>query len=181
MKAGLSRNRSTECWVCNKNSVQDQWRGIFLQNKKCSHRNIQHSSYVLSKCLGNLFPGRTSREIKMPNFIISLCGINYGGGSLRDTSTTDISQVLSLLTKIFVPYKNFLKIYCQQLLLQVVILILHLLLQFRMQIYAISIIFKTDFLKTSIETPVEENHVQMIYTFITAGKREMYMYNGCVI
>ena len=91
MKAGLSRNRSTECWVCNKNSVQDQWRGIFLQNKKCSHRNIQHSSYVLSKCLGNLFPGRTSREIKMPNFIISLCGINYGGGSLRDTSTTDLS------------------------------------------------------------------------------------------
>ena len=64
----------------------------------------------------------------MPNSIISLCGTNYGGGNLGSTSTANVSYVPTLLGKIWVPYENFKKFFCKQLLLQVVLLLLHLLL-----------------------------------------------------
>lgn len=35
--------------------------GIFLQNKNGSHGDIQFSSYSVSKCLGNLFPGHLEK------------------------------------------------------------------------------------------------------------------------
>ena len=52
----------------------------------------------------------------MPNSIISLCGTNHGGGNLGSTSTANVSYVPTLLGKIWVPYENFKKFFCKQLL-----------------------------------------------------------------
>ena len=45
---------------------------LFLQNTKTSHRNIQYSSYLLSKCLGNLFSVSPQRQ--RPKYKVFFCG-----------------------------------------------------------------------------------------------------------
>ena len=70
----------------------------------------------------------------MPNYLI-FSGTNNGGGNLEVTSSSNVSSVLSLLTKIFVHCKDSKNSVVWQLLLQV-LLMLHLLLQFWMKVFA---------------------------------------------
>ena len=70
----------------------------------------------------------------MPNYLI-FSGTNNGGGNLKVTSSSNISSVLPLLTKICVDCKDLKNSVVWQLLLQV-LLMLHLLLQFWMEIFA---------------------------------------------
>ena len=82
---------------------------LFLQNTKTSHRNIQYSSYLLSKCLGNLFSVSPQRQ--RPKYKVFFCGYQlwrrqFGGFSSANIYL--ISQVLlhGLLHFLLISYWN---------------------------------------------------------------------------
>ena len=90
MKAGLSRNKSTEGgdWG-KKNRPGSMERHFFAKQKEFTQKYI-----VFLKCtfkVPRIFTSWPSRKINMPNSIILFCGSTHGGGSVGDTSASNIS------------------------------------------------------------------------------------------